>query len=73
MTPMLSTMLNLLKMRNPQRFSDVNQAIQAGQDPRGFAKQLFGNMDANQKEQILKQARSMGAPENILSQIQNMK
>jgi hypothetical protein len=36
-------------------------------------KQLMGNMSNEQKGALLKQAKSYGCPDSILSQLQNMK
>lgn len=73
MTPMLSMVMNLLKSRNPQMFNGVNQAIQSGMNPQGFMKQVMGNLNPEQKAQVIKQAGDMGCPQEILKQVQNMK
>lgn len=61
-----------MQSRNPQEFQKVNQAINNGVDPRQFAKQVFKGMDNNQMSNILNQAKSMGCPDNVLREFQNM-
>ena len=73
MTPMLSMVMGLSQSKNPQAFNGISQAMQAGQNPQALVQQIFGNMNTQQREQIIKQAGQMGCPKNILSQIQNIK
>lgn len=62
-----------LQARNPQMTSQINQAMNSGTDPQALMRQMMGNMDNSQMQQVLGQAKNMGVPDNILNQIQNMK
>ena len=42
-------------------------------NPQAMLKQLLGNATPEQKQGLLNQAKSYGVPDNILSQLQNMK
>lgn len=39
----------------------------------GLVKQMLGNTTPEQKENLFKQCKQYGVPENILTQLQNMK
>nr|DAW20982.1 MAG TPA: hypothetical protein [Caudoviricetes sp.] len=47
--------------------------MNSGTDPQALMRQMMGNMDNSQMQQVLGQAKNMGVPDNILNQIQNMK
>lgn len=51
----------------------ANEAIQNNGNPQAMLQQIMSNATPEQKENLLKQAKGYGVPENILSQIQNMK
>lgn len=71
MNPMMNMMLTMLQTKNPQGFQMVNKMMQSGGNPQDLLKQIVGKADNNQIQQVLQQAKGMGVPENILSQIQN--
>jgi hypothetical protein len=73
MNPMLSMMMNRLRNINPQGYQTVNSMMQSGGNPKQLLQQMVGNADNNQMQHVLQQGRSMGIPDNILSQLQNMK
>jgi len=73
MTPILSMVMGMLQSKNPQMFNNINQAMRSGQDPQKFVKQIMGNMNTQQREGLIKQAKDFGCPDSILSQIQNIK
>lgn len=73
MNPIMNMMMQRLQKVNPSGYNMVNQAMQNGGDPNALLKQVMSNASAEQRQQILNTARSYGAPNNILSQIQNMK
>ena len=73
MTPMLGMIMGILQSRNPQMYQTINQAMNSGQNPQGLIKQVMGNISPEQREGIIKNAKNMGCPSNVLSQIQNMK
>lgn len=51
----------------------VSEALQNNGDPNPLLKQVMSGIQPEQKQIILQQAKQFGCPENILSQIQNMK
>jgi hypothetical protein len=71
--PMLNMAMNMLQMKNPQRFQQVNQMMQANTDPRGFLKQIMGNASPEQIQNVMQVGKQFGVPDSVLSQIQNMK
>ena len=73
MTPILNMVMGMLQTRNPQMFQNINQAMASGQNPQELVKQVMGNVSPEQREGIIKNAKQLGCPTEILSQIQNMK
>ena len=53
--------------------SQINQAMNSGANPQALIKQMMGNMNNSQIQQVMAQARNLGVPDNVLSQMQNMK
>lgn len=51
----------------------INQAMNSGGNPQQILQQMMGNANTQQIQGVLQQAKQMGVPDNILSQIQNMK
>lgn len=51
----------------------VNAAIQNNGNPQPMLQQMISNSTPEQKQNLLNQAKQYGVPENILSQLQNMK
>jgi len=47
--------------------------MQSNGNPQDIIKQLMGSASKEQKEALFRQAKNYGVPDNILSQIQNMK
>ena len=60
-------------MKNPTGFNLVSQAIQNNGNPQALVQQIMSNATPEQREGILKQCKSYGVPDDILSKIQNMK
>jgi hypothetical protein len=73
MNPMIQTLMNVLKQRNPQGYQTASQMMQNGGNPNALLKQMMGNMQPQQKQQLFKSAKQYGVPEDVLSKIQNMK
>lgn len=71
--PMLQMLMSQLQSKNPNGYSLLNQMMNNGGNPQAFLKQIIGNVDSNQLQRVLSQAKQFGVPDNILSQIQNMK
>lgn len=69
----MGTLMNMLKQRNPKGYNDLNALKQNGGNIESYAKQVFGNMQPQQRQMILQNAKMMGAPDNVLSRFQNMK
>lgn len=73
MNPILNMMMQKLQKANPNGYNLVNQAMQNGGDPNALLRQVMGNTNAEQRQQILNTAKSYGCPSDILSKLQNMK
>lgn len=71
--PIMSMLMNQLQGRNPQSYNMVSQMMKNRVNPQSMLKQMMGNVNPNQMQQIFTQAKSLGVPDNILSQIQNFK
>lgn len=69
----MNVLMGQLQARNPQMASQINQAMQNGANPQKLMKQMMGNIDNSQMQQIMTQARQYGCPDNVLQQLQNMK
>lgn len=65
--------MNQLKVQNPQMYQQLSQIKANGADPRTLLQQMVGNSSPEQMQGILNQAKSFGVPDNILTQLQNMK
>ena len=62
-----------LQKQNPQGYQVINEALQNNGNPQAMIQQIMTNATPEQKETLLKQAKQYGVPDNILSQVQNMK
>lgn len=67
----MKMLLGQLQTKNPQMASQISNAMQNGANPQALMKQMMGNVDNNQMQSVLSQARNLGVPDNILQQIQN--
>ncbi len=67
----MKMLLGQLQTKNPQMASQISNAMQNGANPQILMKQMMGNVDNNQMQSVLSQARNLGVPDNILQQIQN--
>lgn len=68
---LMKMLLGQLQTKNPQMASQISNAMQNGANPQALMKQMMGNVDNNQMQSVLSQARNLGVPDNILQQIQN--
>lgn len=66
-------LMGQLQVKNPQVANQINQAMQSGANPQALMKQMMGNMDNNQIQNAMTQAKQYGVPDNILQQMQNTK
>ena len=62
-----------LQQRNPQGFQLVQNLMNSNGDPNKMVNQIMHNINPEQRQNILSQAKSYGAPDSILSQLQNIK
>lgn len=62
-----------LQAKNPQAYQMINQAKNSGANPQALLKQMMNNMDNNQIQQVMNQAKGYGVPDSILQQMQNNK
>lgn len=69
----MKMLMGQLQTKNPQMASQISQAMNNGVNPQFLMKQMMGNVDNNQMQQIMTQAKQYGVPDNILQQMQNMK
>lgn len=69
----IQSLLNNLKVKNPNAYQSINNLMQSNGNPQMIIKQILGNVTPEQKQNLLNQCKNYGMPENILSQIQNMK
>ena len=60
-------------MKNKQGYQTVNALMQNNGNPNELLKQVVGNMSDEQKQNLFKQCKGYGVPEQLLSQLQNMK
>ena len=67
----MKMLLGQLQTKNPQMASQISNAMQNGVNPQALMKQMMGNVDNNQMQQIMGQLKQFGCPDNILQQIQN--
>lgn len=62
-----------MKVKMPQNFQVAQNLMQSNGNPQGLVKQIMGNISPEQKQGLLNQMKQYGCPDNILSQLQNMK
>lgn len=60
-------------MKNPQNYKAISEAMRNNGNPQALVQQMMKNATPEQREGLLKQAKGYGCPEEILSQLQNMK
>lgn len=70
---LIKMMMGQLQSKSPQMASQINQAMNSGADPKNLIKQMIGNVNNSQMQQIMGQMKQFGCPDNILQQIQNIK
>lgn len=73
MNPIINTLMQSLMSKNPNGYRLANDLMKNGGDINAITKQILGNASTEQRQQILNQARSYGAPDSILSKFQNIK
>lgn len=73
MNPIINMLMRQLQGKNPQGYNMINQAMKNGGNPNAMIKQMMGNMQPQQKQQLFQSAKQYGVPDNVLSKIQNIK
>lgn len=73
MNPIFQMLMQRLQNRDPKGYQFVNTAMQNGGNPNAILKQMLGDATPEQKQALIQQARTFGAPDNFLKQIQNIK
>ena len=75
MNPMaiIQTIMNQMKVKMPRNFQVAQNLMQNNGNPQELVKQIMGNVSPEQKQSLLSQMKQYGCPNNILSQLQNMK
>ena len=71
--PLIQTLLNNLKVKNPQGHQVIQNLMQSNGNPQALLQQLMSNATPEQKESLLNQCKNYGVPNDILSKVQNMK
>ena len=62
-----------MKLKTPKNFQVVQNLMQNNGNPQDLVNQIMLNINPEQKQNLLNQMKSYGCPDNILSQLQNMK
>ena len=73
MNPIINMLMQRLQKTNPGGYNMVNQMMQNGGNPEAMLKQVMNGASPEQRQQILNTAKSYGAPNDVLSKLQNMK
>ena len=50
----------------------ISNLMRSNGDPRPLIQQVMGNTSPEAKQKLLSQAKQLGVPDNVLSEIQNM-
>lgn len=62
-----------MEAKLPKGFQQIKKAMQNNENPNLMLQQVMGHYTPEQKQALFKQCKNFGVPDNILSQIQNMK
>ena len=54
--------MNQLQSRNPQMFQMINMARNNGTNPQDVLKQMMGNINSQQMQNVMQQAKRDGMP-----------
>ena len=73
MNPIINMLMQKLQKTNPGGYNMVNQMMQNGGNPEAMLKQVMNGASPEQRQQILNTAKSYGAPNDVLSKLQNIK
>lgn len=75
MNPMaiVQSLMSQMKVKLPQNFQIAQNLMQNKNNPQDLVNQIMSNISPEQKQNLLNQMKSYGCPNEILSQLQNMK
>jgi hypothetical protein len=62
-----------MKARLPRKYQEVNDMMRNKKDPKQWLSQRVRQMTPQEKQAFLNGANNLGAPQNILSELQNLK
>ena len=62
-----------MKVKMPKNFQVAQNLMQSNGNPEKIVNQIMGNMNSEQKQELLSKAKQYGCPDNILAQLQNIK
>lgn len=62
-----------MKVRNPQGYQFINNLMQSNGDPGVILNQMMGKATPEARQNLLNQGKNYGAPDEILSKLQNSK
>ena len=65
--------MNQVRMNNPQVYQQISQLKNSGANPQNLIQQMVNQSNTQQMQYVLNQAKMFGVPDNVLTQIQNMK
>lgn len=57
----------------PRQFQTINALMQNNANPQDIIQQMMSGASPEQKENLFKQAKNYGVPNEILAKLQNMK
>ena len=70
---LMNMLMSRLQAQNPQRANQLRQMMEQKSNPQDIMKQVVSNATPTQMEQVLQLGKQMNVPNEVLSQIQNMK
>ena len=70
---LIKMLLGKLRAQNPKQANQLRQMMSSNANPQDILKQMMGGTDTSQMEQVLNMGKQIGVPNEVLSQIQNMK
>ena len=62
-----------MKVKMPQNFQTINALMQNKNNPQDLVNQIMSNLNQEQKQNLLSQAKNYGCPNELLSKLQNLK
>lgn len=69
--PAVQMLLQRMSKINPQGYEVVNNMMKNGENPMTALQKMLGGKSSEQLNQFFGQAKNMGFPDELLSQVQN--